>query len=205
PHPAVAVRLCHADPVRRGERMTRPFEHQAELEALIDALCEGSITAEQVQRLEQLVLAHPEAEAYYVQAMSLHADLALHLRALPGLTGAGRGGRVGTVTPAALPVPQRRRWPAGRGRLLGWGGMGLSGLAAGLLLAVAFQPGPQSASTERDKDPERVDNTVAVLLHAPEAGWGETELPPRARAPPPPRALRLQSGVAPHLFYHRRT
>ena len=31
-----------------------------------------------MQRLEELLLAHPEAEAHYVQYMSLHADLVRH-------------------------------------------------------------------------------------------------------------------------------
>ena len=39
-----------------------PFQDLAELRALLDALCEESITPEQVGRLEELVLAHPEAE-----------------------------------------------------------------------------------------------------------------------------------------------
>ena len=33
----------------------------AELRSLLDALCEESISAEQVRRLEELVLSHPDA------------------------------------------------------------------------------------------------------------------------------------------------
>lgn len=47
----------------------------AELRPLMDAFCEGTITAEQLRRLEELVLAHREAEDYYVQFMSFYADL----------------------------------------------------------------------------------------------------------------------------------
>ena len=63
--------------------MNRPFHNFDELRALLDALCEESITGAQVQRLEELVLTHPEAEAYYVQYMSLHADLAGRFGGLP--------------------------------------------------------------------------------------------------------------------------
>jgi hypothetical protein len=90
--------------------MTRPFRESAELRALLDALCEESITAEQLRRLEELVLNHPEAEACYVQYLSLHADLASHFSGLragaepltcgafppcPGAPGSCRGNRLG--------------------------------------------------------------------------------------------------------------
>src|SRR5262245_19473848 len=79
--------------------MTRPFRELAELQALLDALCEESITPEQVRCMEGLVLTYPEAEARYIQFLSLHADLADHfgvLRArtrwpLYGRAGAGPG------------------------------------------------------------------------------------------------------------------
>jgi hypothetical protein len=61
----------------------RPFENIAELRELLDALCEETITAEQLRRLEDLILSHPEAEAYYVQSMGLHAELARHFVGAP--------------------------------------------------------------------------------------------------------------------------
>ena len=66
--------------------MSEAFRALDELRGLIDALCEEAITPEQVRRLEELVLAHPEAEAYYVQYLNFHANLAYHFRALPGRT-----------------------------------------------------------------------------------------------------------------------
>ena len=63
--------------------MTRPFAESDELRTLLDAVCEERITPDQLRRLEHLVLTHPEAEAYYVQYMSLSADLARHFAA-PG-------------------------------------------------------------------------------------------------------------------------
>jgi hypothetical protein len=55
----------------------------AELRPLLDAYCEGTITPEQLRRLEELVLAHPEAEDYYVQFMSFYADLIGYAVGLP--------------------------------------------------------------------------------------------------------------------------
>ena len=52
-----------------------------ELRELLDSLCEESITAERMARLEALILADPEAEALYVQFMSMHADLHRHFGA----------------------------------------------------------------------------------------------------------------------------
>jgi hypothetical protein len=55
--------------------MAQPFPDFDELQGLLDALCEESLTGEQMGRLEGLLLGHPEAEAYYVQYLALHADL----------------------------------------------------------------------------------------------------------------------------------
>ena len=50
--------------------MSRPFDPE-ELRALLDALCEETISPEQVRRLEELVLGHPEAEAF-VKGIRFH-------------------------------------------------------------------------------------------------------------------------------------
>ena len=42
--------------------MTEPFQNFDELRDLLDLLCEERLPAEQMPRLEHLVLAHPEAE-----------------------------------------------------------------------------------------------------------------------------------------------
>ncbi|HEV3440547.1 MAG TPA: alpha-2-macroglobulin, partial [Gemmata sp.] len=55
----------------------------AELQPLLDALCEESISPEQLARLEELVLAHPEAEQHYIRFMSFHADLIGAIAGLP--------------------------------------------------------------------------------------------------------------------------
>jgi hypothetical protein len=55
----------------------------AELQTILDHLCEESVTPEQLQRLEELVLAHPEAEAHYLRFMGFYADLIGHVAGLP--------------------------------------------------------------------------------------------------------------------------
>jgi hypothetical protein len=179
--------------------MTRPDPEFAELRALLEALCEESITAEQLRRLEGLILERPEAEAYYVQYLSLHADLVSHFGVLPARAEQSVRARVGAEPPggqrgAAPKAPPGRR----RARRLLWGGLGLAGLAAGLLLALWPRP---PAGPPPEAHPEASDNTVAVLLHAHGAEWEDTGLPTRPGAPLPPGWLRLKSGFAQLEFY----
>ena len=158
----------------------------AELRSLLDALCEESISAEQLRRLEELVLSHPDAEAYYVQYMNLYADLSRAKHAKPV--------REPAHAVKAAP-PSRRR------RLLAWGSVGLTGLvAAGLVLVFSMWPTPVVVGRFSDAQ-ERVDDTVAVLLQAHEAEWEKTDLPTRVGSPLRPGVLRLKSGVAHIEFY----
>jgi hypothetical protein len=76
------------------------------------------------------------------------------------------------------------------------------GLAAGLLVALLlWRRAPAPTPAPEEQVVEAVDNTVAVLLRAPEAQWGETDLPTWAGAPLPPGLLRLKSGFAHLEFY----
>jgi len=136
------------------------FQESDELRVLLDALCEETITAEQMRRLEELVLGHPEAEAYYVQYMNLYADLARNFggmsRALPrdciaeGLphrddeTGKQEkryAGKQVSSLPLARPARLSRR-----GRFVLWGSVALTALAASVLVAVAWLRRPQEAA-----------------------------------------------------------
>jgi hypothetical protein len=166
--------------------MTEPFRDHAELAEILDALCEETISPEQMRRLEELVLSHPEAEAFYVQYMALHADLVSSVGAPPRT--------VEKPTPAPQP-----------GTILPWALAGLAGLtalAASLLLYFVGWQKPPDAPTGPDGQPgERIDSTVAVLVRAPEAVWGDTELPTRAGSPLPSGWLRLKSGFAHLEFY----
>src|SRR5262249_54467296 len=134
--PAGPVRVCHPDPGAGGTRMNRPLDDFAELHTLLDALCEEVITAEQARRLEELILTRPEVEAYYVQYMSLHADLASHFGALPAQTEQSLRDRLGGGQ-AARPAVIRLRFPV-RPRFF----VAIAAVAAALLLAVALWPRP---------------------------------------------------------------
>ena len=158
----------------------------AELRSLLDALCEESISAEQVRRLEELVLSHPDAEAYYVQYMTLYADLS-------------RTQHVKPIREPARTVKAASPWR--RRRMLVWGSVGLAGVVAAGLLFI-FGMWPTQTVVSRFSDPqERVDDTVAVLLQAHEAEWEKTDLPTRVGSPLRPGVLRLMSGVAHIEFY----
>src|SRR5271163_1511208 len=125
--------------------MTRPVLDFAELQALLDALCEEALAPGQLVRLEELLLGHPEAEAYYVQYMSQHADVARFFAAQPcaveqtlrqrlGETPAAAGAQQPALPVAAETVPSSHRqgWILSKRRLL-W--TGLATLAAALLVA----------------------------------------------------------------------
>jgi hypothetical protein len=190
--------------------MTPPSQEFAELRALLDALCEESITAEQVRRLEELVLARPEAEAFYIQYMGLHADLVGCFGAPPAWQQAGEraGGGEGGETqkprgrdPGLAPPPPRTSAPPARSRpRLFWG---MLGLAAGVLLALAWAlwPRPAAGPAPPEPEPEASDDTVAVLLQSPGARWEGAGPPARAGAPLAPGWLHLKSGFAHIEFY----
>ena len=186
--------------------MSAPFDGFAELRTLLDALCEESITPEQFRRLEELLLTHPEAEAYYVQFMGLYAALGRHFTAPPGLAAQSLRERVGQARPGA-----NRGGPGGKrkGRIFGFRSrrflVSVAALAAAIVLAVELLPNPPDRLPGRPMPPgppqEATDNTVAVLLQAHKAVWERDSLPARPGAPLPPGWLRLKSGLAHIEFY----
>src|SRR5437870_5603732 len=168
-------------------------------------------------RLEALLLAYTEAEAYYVQSMSLYADLTRHFAApraaavCPSppapLPASGERGEelLQPESPATafLPSPRLRGEGSGvRGdrpsrRILGM--LAVAALAASVaLVMVLTSPSPKTKDNTR---PEAVDNTVAVLLRTYRAEWEPTGLPTRVGAALPPGWLRLKSGFAHIEFY----
>jgi len=70
-----------------------------ELKPLLDALCEEMITPDELKRVEELVLNHPEAEAYYVRFIGFYADLISHVAGLPERA-------AGATAPEELPVAE---------------------------------------------------------------------------------------------------
>lgn len=177
--------------------MTRPEYDHDELRALLDALCEESITAEQMRCLEELVLTHPEAEAYYVQYMSLVADLAGHFSPLPARAEQSLRERLASAGASERITPSRRFQFSALRR----SAFRLSAVAAVLLVALALWPRKPVAPKSTGPGPEVLDHTVAVLLQAPGAEWEEAGLTFRPGAALPPGLLRLKSGFAHLEFY----
>jgi hypothetical protein len=188
--------------------MTWSMQSFAEVRQLLDALCEETISPEQLRRLEELILAHPEAEAYYVQYMGMIADLARHFALPAGATEESLRGRLtGKITADGPQAesPQREHpaalwfsWPR---RFLLWGG--LAGLTAALLVALTlgWRRGAPEPSGGPAAAAEPVDTGVAVLLQATGAEWEPTGLPTQLGSVLPPGRLRLKSGFAQIEFY----
>jgi hypothetical protein len=185
--------------------MTLSTEQWDELRLLMDALCEECITAEQMTRLEQMVLSSPEAEAFYVQFMSMHAGLRRHFRGLSSRAGerlqrhiAGTGPNAPTrpeTEPATLPRGRssRRRWAL----LL----TGLSGAAAAAVLALLLLQRSPPSSGDGAPFAEPNDVSIAVLAQAVGTSWEETGLPTQEGTPLPAGRMRLQQGLARIEFY----
>jgi hypothetical protein len=171
--------------------MTLSFNDMLELRGLLDALCEETITPDQMRRLEEILLQHPEAEAYYVQYLSQYADLARHFSAAAQTPSPAVAGK--TNQPRG---PRQRRI---RRTLLVTGALALTGLAAALLMVVLLPR--QSKHSPANPGTEAVDNSVAVLLRVHDAVWEPSDIPMRPGAPLSPGWLHLKSGVAHIEFY----
>jgi len=180
--------------------MTGRFEGFDELRELLHALCEESITPEQMQRLERLVLEHPDAEAYYVQYMGLQADLVGHVGVPVARTEQSLLGYVGGARSGRTKPPHRNGRGWARRRVVKAAALVLSAAAA-VLIAVTLWPRPQPAPLPRPPAPEATDDSVAVLVQAAGAEWDATGLPTRAGAALSPGWLHLKSGVARIEFY----
>jgi hypothetical protein len=191
--------------------MTQPLSDFGELRTLLDCLCDGTITAAQMQRLEELILEHPEAEAYYVQYLALQADLVRHFvptrTPTPWEPAGSRhsGEQRGATPPAKRGAPDRPlegSSPPGRGKWrIRWVAVGLAAVAASFLVALSLWPWERGVTPATDPLAERNDDTVAILLRAPAAVWEASDLPTYPGAALPPGLLRLKSGVAHLEFY----
>jgi hypothetical protein len=154
-----------------------------------------------VRRLEELILADPEAEAFYVQYMGLVADLSRHFAAVPPPTEQTIRQRVEAI-PVAEPVQPaaaRRSW------VRPWM-LGLAALAGCVLVAIGLWPRPIVIPSPRSSPmAERTDESVAVLLQTDQAEWEDTGMPTRPGSPLPPGRLVLKSGHAHLEFYNGAT
>jgi hypothetical protein len=174
-----------------------------ELRTLLDALCEETITPDQVRRLEEIVLQHPEAEGYYVQYMSLVAELGRHFADRSGQSNESLRARVESAQPAASVPPVSPQ----HARTRHWVLLGLATIAAAILLAIGLWPRPIILTPKQSTlaASERDDDTVAVLHRTHNAEWEDTGMPTRPGSPLPPGRLVLKSGYAHLEFYNGAT
>ncbi|HEY1375887.1 MAG TPA: LamG-like jellyroll fold domain-containing protein [Gemmataceae bacterium] len=175
--------------------MTGPADEFDELRDLLDALCEEAITAEQVRRLEAIVLSRPEAEAFYVQYMSQYADLCHRFAGRPAAAEQSVRDRAAAVTVA--PRRSVRKLVVGLVAVT-------AALAAGVVAAVVLWPKPAGVAGPGAGQPqaaERTDDSVAILLQAPGAVWDDADAAPRVGAPLRPGWLHLKAGAAHLQFY----
>jgi hypothetical protein len=175
--------------------VTSPADKFDELRDILDALCEESITPAQGRRLEELVLASPEAEAFYVQFMSHFADLSRRFDRRETTAEHSRWDRLVRRSTVVAPQASGRRWRLAALVIVP------AALAAGLLLAVSIGPRPGNNPAARDVSVEPTDDSVAVLLQAPGAIWDKTDMPLRVGAPLRPGWLHLSAGAAQIEFY----
>lgn len=114
-------------------------ERLAELRSLLDALCEGSSTPDQVARIESLVLHDPEAEAFYIHYMQVHGALVREFgnRATGTLAvGDGPGAHAEAARapgPSGAGREPRRPWGGRRSRSLAWAAAAVVAAAVGSL------------------------------------------------------------------------
>ncbi|HEV8063101.1 MAG TPA: LamG-like jellyroll fold domain-containing protein [Gemmataceae bacterium] len=183
--------------------MIGPIPEETELQGLLDALCEGSIAPDQMRRLEEILLANPHAEAYYVQYMSQFADLRRHFNKLPTTPALCGLMPMAPSSAASVQVRTPTRLARVRGFLSKRSKLVLTGAAAVLL---AFGLWRLEVSKYRPDEPdEPSDYSVAVLLQAPGARWHPSDSPPHAGAPLMPGWLHLESGLAQIEFYNGAT
>jgi hypothetical protein len=173
----------------------------SELRSLLDAVCEETITEVQMERLEEMVLADPEAEAFYVQYMSMFAELHRHF--------AGREvedrlrerlEEQSQHKPFAFRVRAWARQHPAQAVLVTM--ISSAGLAAAILLAILSFHSPTIPGNDLVASPgEPIDRSVAVLAQAADAVWEDTGMATSAGSPLPPGRLRLRSGLARIEFY----
>jgi ferric-dicitrate binding protein FerR (iron transport regulator) len=172
--------------------MSSTWQGFEELQPLCEAAIEERLTPEQLQRLEQLVLEHPEARRLYVEYLHQHASLRWSV-AEPALLAMPRPV---PPEPAARTVPIR-----GHARTF-WKRLGIAatGVAAAAVLALAIGLGVYSARLRQASD--RPPAPFARLAEGKACKWDGGTLPTEVGAPLGQGRLRLAEGLARIVFDH---
>lgn len=185
------------------------FPEADEFRALLDRLFEDRITPQEVARLEELMLARPEAEAYYVQSLGLYADLAHALAAPTKSAEEALRRRLGAAAPPLARTPGRST-PRRMLRFVAAAAAALvSVLAAGWWAFPRMFPAgkPRAEVVTGELSPfeeapaERFSNTVALVRDDSSAEWEPGTAPIHTGSTLPPGHLHLKSGFAEIEFY----
>lgn len=151
----------------------KPEWHE-ELQTLCAAAVDDRLSDEQTRRLEELVLAHPEARRYYVEYLHQHA--ALHWSM----------GEPGLLTQGKVEVAAPEKRPTSRWKMLT---VGL--LAASVLIAVLAWFGARETQAA---------GPLATLAEAKACKWESGTLPTETGAALGKGRLRLAEGIARVVF-----
>jgi hypothetical protein len=175
------------------ERREQTPAADAEMWSLVEALTEGSATAEQLERLNARLRAEPDSRKFYVAYLDMHAQLQWRTRGQTGIQGDRE---------------TRRDTPRGR-RLLGrvFGARWRVAIAAALVLAVGLvaafllpRRGPEEA--ELPELPAAVPGSIAVLIDNRTTVWErDMTLPTETGSALPPGRLKLKAGVVEIAFH----
>ena len=172
--------------------MTSAWRGFEELQPLCDAAIEGRLTAEELRRLEQLVLENPDARRLYVEYMHQHAGL-----------------RWSVAEPDFLPQELRGNaagWPglrrAGPSRLQRLA-LSALGLAAAAVVAVAIGLGLRSNVAPVREIPRNIPPALfASLVEGKACKWDGGTLPTEVGARLGTGRLRLAEGLVRIVFDH---
>ncbi len=174
----------------------KPFEHFDELGRLLSLLCEGELSAQESDRLREMLAHSPQARRYFLEYMELHAEL--HWAAGMGREAEGTAAMLQPECPIGLELPtpasvrvrkllRRWRWLLAAVGLLVALGLGV------LVVRAVWRPGPVG--------PEPAPGPVAQ--------WGQTSLPrwaddsTKPQTHPelmPGQTIHLQGGFAELVF-----
>jgi len=187
------------------------FPEAEEFRALLDRLFEDRISPQEVARLEELMMARPEAEACYVQYLGLYADLAHALAAPTKSAEDALRRRLGAAAPlpASKPGLWGRRWRmtrlAATAALFTVAALAAAWWAVPRILPAGKPHEDLAAESEtfpqQNPGDERFSNTVALIRDDSDAEWEPGAVPVQAGATLPPGPLRLKSGFVEIEFY----
>jgi hypothetical protein len=203
--------------------MTREPDRFDELRGLLEALCEETITPEQLARLEALILPDPEAEIYYIHYMQMQVDLLREfgvMSARPDVDSRGRtewkvgSGVEAAHRAAATPDPRLSGRPRKHRSRLPWA---IAAAACVMLLstggfflgrrperpadvAVADRKAPTPGTS--DTGPIPAPGLLALLIKLDGVRWEPSDGPaPAEGSVLAARGLRLREGRATLSFF----